>query len=110
MRDFGLQPLTSQNYPGLIITANSQTCSAVFTMISQSHKHLATGIQSAQKNNVGGQQHIFQTLQCLRKLCNYVALVLKGDTRAINVALRKIGNKTDKLSNICHAPKLFALR
>jgi TATA-binding protein-associated factor len=79
---------------------------------SKSQAHLAAEgvIQSAQTSNAGGQQHVFQTLQYLRKLCNHPALVLKGDTQAINIALTKVGHKTDNLSDIHHAPKLLALR
>lgn len=66
----------------------------------------------AQSKNDGEKQHIFQSLQYLRKLCNHPALVLKGDTEAFNSALTKIGHKpeTTGLSDIYHAPKLLALR
>jgi TATA-binding protein-associated factor len=59
----------------------------------------------------GGQQHIFQSLQYLRKLCNHPAMVLKTDDD-INAALRKVGQKPEKtnLFDINHAPKLLALR
>ncbi|KAI0059098.1 hypothetical protein BV25DRAFT_1901802 [Artomyces pyxidatus] len=61
--------------------------------------------------NTGGQQHIFQSLQYLRKLCNHPALVLKNDD-AVKSALEKVGQKPDRanLSDINHAPKLLALR
>jgi TATA-binding protein-associated factor len=68
-------------------------------------------IQSASSSSkTGGQQHVFQSLQYLRKLCNHPALVLKNDTQAIAAALEKVGNKSDSLSDIQHAPKLLALR
>lgn len=68
-------------------------------------------IQSTQPSKGGGgQQHVFQSLQYLRKLCNHPALVLKSDTQAINAALAKAGGQTDGLKDIQHAPKLLALR
>lgn len=59
-----------------------------------------------------GQQHVFQSLQYLRKLCNHPSLVLKNDTKAISAALTKVTRSTEKqsLSDIQHAPKLLALR
>lgn len=58
----------------------------------------------------GGQQHIFQSLQYLRKLCNHPALVLKSDKIAISDALAHIRTPSDGLNDILHAPKLQALR
>lgn len=59
----------------------------------------------------GNQQHVFQSLQYLRKLCNHPALVLKNNTQAIQEALKHAGwNKGGDLSEIHHAPKLLALR
>jgi TATA-binding protein-associated factor len=57
-----------------------------------------------------GQQHVFQSLQYLRKLCNHPALVLNKDKEVIKAALAKVGNQFDGLSDIQHAPKLLALR
>ncbi len=59
----------------------------------------------------GEQQHIFQSLQYLRKLCNHPAMVLKTDDD-INAALQRVGQKPEKqnLFDINHAPKLLALR
>ena len=56
------------------------------------------------------QQHIFQSLQYLRKLCNHPALVLNKDPQVIRAALSKVGSQPDGLSDIQHAPKLLALR
>jgi len=68
-------------------------------------------IQSAPSTSkANGQQHVFQSLQYLRKLCNHPALVLKNDTQAIAAALEKVGGKSGGLSDIQHAPKLLALR
>ena len=58
-----------------------------------------------------GQQHVFQSLQYLRKLCNHPALVLKNDSHAIKETFEKAGYKSEThLSDIQHAPKLLALR
>lgn len=56
------------------------------------------------------QQHVFQSLQYLRKLCNHPALVLNKDPEVIKSALSKVGSQSDRLSDIQHAPKLLALR
>jgi TATA-binding protein-associated factor len=59
----------------------------------------------------GGQRHIFQSLQYLRKLCNHPALVLKDNKEAIDAALGHIpGGTKSSLNDIQHAPKLQALR
>lgn len=59
-----------------------------------------------------GQQHIFQSLQYLRKLCNHPALVLKNNQEAIDSALRNLPGSSGSgaLSDIHHAPKLLALK
>ena len=64
------------------------------------------------KEKDGEQQHIFQSLQYLRKLCNHPALVLKNDKKAIHDALTNAGvsSSAGDLSDIQHAPKLLALR
>ena len=64
------------------------------------------------KEKDGEQQHVFQSLQYLRKLCNHPALVLKDDKVAIKDALTKAGvsSRTGDLTDIQHAPKLQALR
>jgi TATA-binding protein-associated factor len=77
---------------------------------SQAHAAVEDVVQSTAASKNGEQQHVFQSLQYLRKLCNHPALILKNDTQAINVALTKAGVKSDSLSDIHHAPKLLALR
>ena len=82
---------------------------------SQSNAHVtAEGVvrSSDKSENNKGQQHIFQSLQYLRKLCNHPALVLKADKAAIRDVLEKTGHKngSPELSDIHHAPKLLALR
>lgn len=57
-----------------------------------------------------GHQHVFQSLQYLRKLCNHPSLVLKTNNDAVAAALAKVGCSVDSLSDIQHAPKLQALR
>ena len=67
--------------------------------------------EAVKSENKEKQQHVFQSLQYLRKLCNHPALVLKEDGPAIQEALVKAGQtKTDQLNDIHHAPKLLALR
>lgn len=82
---------------------------------SQSNAHVTAEdvVRSSEKvENKAGQQHIFQSLQYLRKLCNHPALVLKDDKAAIRDVLEKTGHKAEPLdlSDIHHAPKLLALR
>ncbi|KAG5635827.1 hypothetical protein H0H81_009992 [Sphagnurus paluster] len=72
---------------------------------SKAHTSAEGAVQADQP---GQQQHVFQSLQYLRKLCNHPALVLNKDTEAINTALAHAGG--DDLSDIQHAPKLLALR
>jgi TATA-binding protein-associated factor len=52
----------------------------------------------------GGPQHIFQSLQYLRKLCNHPALVLKNDQTATKTAFEKAGIPSSSLSDIRQAP------
>ncbi|KAJ8093095.1 TATA-binding protein-associated factor mot1 [Marasmius tenuissimus] len=76
---------------------------------SQAHQEAETAVQSTNGKEGKGQQHVFQSLQYLRKLCNHPALVLK-DAESINQALQKVGGTGDKLNDIQHAPKLLALK
>ncbi|EFI28392.1 Mot1 [Coprinopsis cinerea okayama7 len=55
------------------------------------------------------QQHVFQSLQYLRKLCNHPALVLR-DEEATKVALENAKLTKDSLRDIQNAPKLLALK
>lgn len=57
----------------------------------------------------GGQTHVFQSLQYLRKLCNHPALVLREDKQAMAKVERKMG-KVPSLHDLGHAPKLEALK
>lgn len=67
--------------------------------------------EAVKSGNKDKQQHVFQSLQYLRKLCNHPALVLKENGAAIEQALVKTGqNKTNQLNDIHQAPKLLALR
>ncbi|KAK2467010.1 hypothetical protein APHAL10511_001268 [Amanita phalloides] len=67
-------------------------------------------IQALKPAPSGDQQHVFQSLQYLRKLCNHPALVLKDDKEAIGNALARVGGQSTGLDDIQHAPKLQALR
>ncbi|GBE82676.1 Probable helicase [Sparassis crispa] len=75
-------------------------------------RHAAEDVVRSEEGKSGQQQHVFQSLQYLRKLCNHPALVLKNDKQAILDALSNSGQKaeSDDLSDIHHAPKLLALR
>lgn len=76
---------------------------------SQARQTTDDAIQASDTGKDGkGQQHIFQSLQYLRKLCNHPALVLK-DPEATETALSKV-TKSEGLNDIVHAPKLLALR
>ncbi|KAJ7491285.1 SNF2 superfamily chromatin remodeling protein [Mycena latifolia] len=75
---------------------------------SQAHASAEEAVQSGAGDKQ--QQHIFQSLQYLRKLCNHPAFVLKNDTEAIKAALGKAASQPDGLHDIHHAPKLLALR
>ncbi|KAF9265748.1 hypothetical protein L218DRAFT_997145 [Marasmius fiardii PR-910] len=75
---------------------------------SQARQEAETAVQSTTKEGKE-QQHVFQSLQYLRKLCNHPALVLK-DADSINKALEKVGGKGEGLNDIQHAPKLLALK
>lgn len=55
------------------------------------------------------QQHVFQSLQYLRKLCNHPALVLDQEPQRFKAIQAKIGSNLP-LRDISHAPKLEALR
>lgn len=55
------------------------------------------------------QQHVFQSLQYLRKLCNHPALVLDKDAPRAKELLEKVGSKVG-LHDISHAPKMEALK
>ncbi|KAH7890001.1 hypothetical protein F5I97DRAFT_1849278 [Phlebopus sp. FC_14] len=78
---------------------------------SQAKAEVDGAVQSGPSSaQTGGQQHVFQSLQYLRKLCNHPSLVLKTSSDAVKSALAKVGCKVDNLSDIQHAPKLQALR
>jgi len=57
----------------------------------------------------GKNQHVFQSLQYLRKLCNHPALVLQGEEGRAKKLLAELGSKTD-IRDISHSPKLVALQ
>jgi TATA-binding protein-associated factor len=58
-----------------------------------------------------GQQHVFQSLQYLRKLVNHPALILKDDKEATKTAFSKANlSGPPDISDIQHAPKLLALK
>ncbi|KAK7035735.1 TBP associated factor [Favolaschia claudopus] len=71
---------------------------------------LASAEEAVHSGGDKPQQHVFQSLQYLRKLCNHPSLVLKDDAEAIKAALGKAYTSTDALRDIQHAPKLLALK
>jgi len=75
---------------------------------SQAHQEAESLVQTNGGDNKK-QQHVFQSLQYLRKLCNHPSLVLK-DPATIQSVLSKTGVKSDALHEIQNAPKLLALR
>lgn len=54
-------------------------------------------------------QHVFQSLQYLRKLCNHPALVMK-DEEMIKTTLANANLPSSGLKDIQNAPKLLALK
>ncbi len=77
---------------------------------SQARHNAENAVQAAEPAKEGkGQQHVFQSLQYLRKLCNHPALVLK-DPGTVAEVLAKVGSQAKSLEDIQHAPKLLALR
>ncbi|KAF8636633.1 hypothetical protein AX17_003442 [Amanita inopinata Kibby_2008] len=67
-------------------------------------------IKAINPSSSGEQEHVFQSLQYLRKLCNHPALVLKRDREAVEIVLAKVGCQSAGIDDIQHAPKLQALR
>ncbi|KPI37186.1 TATA-binding protein-associated factor MOT1 [Cyphellophora attinorum] len=65
---------------------------------------------SVDSNDKEAKQHIFQSLQYMRKLCNSPALVVKeGNAQYDNVQKQLAASKSN-LRDVAHAPKLRALR
>lgn len=78
---------------------------------SKSKASVETGaaIQSDASDKNGTSQHVFQSLQYLRKLCNHPALVLK-DEDILKTALETVKLPANSLKDIQNAPKLLALK
>jgi TATA-binding protein-associated factor len=66
---------------------------------------LATG--SGDKQNA---QHVFQSLQYLRKLCNHPMLVLEPQKEEHVALLKELQEDTKNARGLSHAPKLGALK
>lgn len=69
------------------------------------------------KENIGaGQQHVFQSLQYLRKLCNHPMLVLGEDVGRMREIIKRVSVGRDPeevpkdILDLRHAPKLLALK
>ncbi|KAL4259712.1 TATA-binding protein-associated factor Mot1 [Pleurotus pulmonarius] len=76
---------------------------------SQARLSAEDAVKSTSAKGEKGQQHVFQSLQYLRKLCNHPALVLK-DPEALAAAMEKVKGQTTGLADIQNAPKLLALK
>ncbi|CAE6520255.1 unnamed protein product [Rhizoctonia solani] len=74
---------------------------------------MTQGMVKANGSGNANQQHVFQSLQYLRKLCNHPALVVKnaGDEAELVGRFAIKGEASAKgIRDIRHAPKLLALR
>ncbi|KAJ7063461.1 SNF2 superfamily chromatin remodeling protein [Mycena amicta] len=71
---------------------------------------LASAQDAVQSGQDDKKQHIFQSLQYLRKLCNHPLFVLKDDADATKKALSKTSDSKNGIHDIQHAPKILALR
>ncbi|KAI0078954.1 SNF2 chromatin remodeling protein [Panus rudis PR-1116 ss-1] len=77
---------------------------------SRARAEAEDAVRTETNGKSSAQQHVFQSLQYLRKLCNHPALVLK-EQEAVREAFSNAGLTGDaSLSDIQHAPKLQALR
>lgn len=76
---------------------------------SQARLSAEDAVKSTTAKGEKGQQHVFQSLQYLRKLCNHPALVLK-DPEALAAAMAKVKGQITGLADIQNAPKLLALK
>lgn len=82
---------------------------ALYDEFSKSRAAEEAGEVVSSDGTGSGQQHVFQSLQYLRKLCNHPALVLGNDSTALATVERKLG-KVPPLHDISQAPKLEALK
>ncbi|KDQ06750.1 hypothetical protein BOTBODRAFT_39402 [Botryobasidium botryosum FD-172 SS1] len=78
---------------------------------SQARHSAEEAVRKASGEKSHGQQHVFQSLQYLRKLCDHPALVVK-DPAAQASLLKDTGAEPSPhgIRDIVHAPKLQALR
>ncbi|KAK4687502.1 TATA-binding protein-associated factor, partial [Tremellales sp. Uapishka_1] len=67
-------------------------------------------VSSSDAGGGQGQQHVFQSLQYLRKLCNHPKLVLDNDPARTKALMAKLGSGTPGIDDITQAPKLEALK
>jgi TATA-binding protein-associated factor len=82
---------------------------ALYDEFSKSRAAEEAGEVVSSDGGGSGTQHVFQSLQYLRKLCNHPALVLRDDKAAMATVERKLG-KVPPIHDISHAPKLEALK
>lgn len=81
----------------------------LYDEFSRSQAATEAGEEVAAEGGSGKQQHVFQSLQYLRKLCNHPALVLEGEETRTKQLLVQMGSKAG-IHDLSHAPKLEALR
>ncbi|TIC01506.1 hypothetical protein E3Q18_00684 [Wallemia mellicola] len=68
--------------------------------------------QTVKTEEKGGQkqQHVFQALQYLRKLCNHPSLIFNQENEKHKSVIRKLESKGGNIRDVSNAPKLLALR
>ncbi|KAG9093633.1 TATA-binding protein-associated factor mot1 [Ceratobasidium sp. UAMH 11750] len=127
-----LEALHKQVLPFLLRRLKEQVLNDLPPKIIQDHycelsdmqKHLYDAFAQSQAGSAAqgavtsksanpNQQHVFQSLQYLRKLCNHPALVIKDAEEEADLAQRfsiKTEGGSKGVRDVRHAPKLLALR
>lgn len=127
-----LEALHKQVLPFLLRRLKEQVLNDLPPKIIQDHycelsdmqKHLYDAFSQSQAGDITqdtvksktpnpNQQHVFQSLQYLRKLCNHPALVVKDKEDELELVKRFQGPKSEGskgIRDVRHAPKLLALR
>jgi TATA-binding protein-associated factor len=102
-----------EDLPPKIIQDYYCELSDVQKMLYEEFATMAPNLESASKEDVGqnkGQQHIFQALQYLRKLCNHPSLVLTPSHPQYHNVMAKLKKENRDIHDIQNAPKLTALQ
>ncbi|PKI84186.1 Mot1p [Malassezia vespertilionis] len=77
---------------------------------SKAREHVEDALEEEKQDSAPGRQHVFQTLQYLRKLANHPCLVLDKQDSVQAKMLVQINDTRGTLAGLAHAPKLQALR